>query len=118
MVCDSRFELDKMTNFVVAMIRYSIKNIFNKYPLEHVMVTMLYQMYEQFMHDMRLIWEYNSTTARIRLLHDCIIITLGHGIYITEFSIAGPYTNKAIEKKTRKKKKNRCWTKGKKILRQ
>ena len=104
MVCDSRFELDKMTNFVVAMIRYSIKNIFNKYPLEHVMVTMLYQMYEQFMHDMRLIWEYNSTTARIRLLHDCIIIALGYGIYITEFSIAGPYTNKAIEKKNKKEK--------------
>ena len=40
--------------------------------------------------------------ARIRLLHDCIIIVLGHGIYITKFSSAGPYTNKAIKKKNKK----------------
>ena len=48
-----------------------------------------------------------NSLARIRLLHDCIIIVLGHGIYITEFSSAGPYTNKAIKKKTRKKKEKR-----------
>ncbi|KAJ9697043.1 hypothetical protein PVL29_009000 [Vitis rotundifolia] len=33
-VYDSRSELDKMINFLPAMIRYSVENIFNKFPLE------------------------------------------------------------------------------------
>lgn len=63
---DSMSEPNKMIDFLLAMIPYSVKIFLNKYPLEHAVVTMLYQVGRQIMH---VVWESGSVALRGPLLH-------------------------------------------------